>query len=441
MGFSKNAREIGTVLTLVAVANNSLGSYWDFFKAILHPPIHHEAAIVAGTPKWLVPPQYHPGWLQNAYLDQQDLPPSSILEYPGGIDTSVKTLTLNHPTIKTVVKNKMENLLARHNDPNASPELLGDFLESIYNDFQNRTAFPESYTEAEKTQAILDLTFLAATSVTNQFWTADEARNLIGVELPDGYDDTTQPMSVVYLDRQPRLFAAPLESCLPLLKDVLWRCVGADRAQHVNAHRHVASQFGNYLETRNPKLINTNVELGTRIIQFIADLPLDRNTKLELLSNIVGLSWEAEESGKRTWTGIQELSPIEVVLNPARVALTLLRTAADNSDTGYGDLNVTMDILANNEGVREAQAARGITNDAGARTFFRFLNNDKLNGKIPIYTKNDPRVAIFQNLQVPIIHLAEISRGLEIPSITNQAFIDRAISIGKKLRRLSVSTK
>ena len=102
-------------------------------------------------------------------------------------------------------------------------------------------------------------------------------------------------------------------------------------------------------------------------------------------------------------------------------------------------MNFTMDVLANNEGTKEEEAARTITNDAGARSFFKILNGDKLNGKIRVYNKYDPRVAIFQYFQRPILHLAEISRGLDVPSMTTDAFIDRAVEIAKKLERLDLT--
>ena len=317
----KNKLQRVALVATVLFSNNSLGADADFLKSIFFPKARSENS---STPTgchselvaWDVPPIYQPGWLENTFLEQQGLPEAPILNYPNGGDNQIRVLTLCHPTIKAVVKNKMESLLAEHNDPNAKPELMGDFLQSLYNNFQSQIAFPESYSETDKTQALLDLTFVAAASVSNQFWTTDEAQTQIGVNLPDSYYDVTQPISVVYLDRQPRIFSAPLESCLLIFKDILWRCLGPDRDQHVNAHRQITRQFDAYLQTGNPKLIKTNLEVGHQIIRLIAALPISRNSKLELLSSVVGLSWESEETGHRLWQDVKTLSPLETIINP-----------------------------------------------------------------------------------------------------------------------------
>ncbi|MBI4099965.1 hypothetical protein HY440_03060 [Candidatus Microgenomates bacterium] len=438
-------RKEAFLLGLVILANNNLQTYYDLFKSAgpklgSGQSISNEVPAIADSKlTWLVPPKYHPGWLENDFLDQKGLQPGSILEYPKGIDPEIRAVTLNHSIIKDIVTRKIQSLIADHYNPATQPALLGDFLQSFYDDFQNRIVFPENYSEEEKTQALLDLTFTAAASVTNQYWTTYDATSLLGIELPDGYYEMDKPISLVYLDRQPRLFAAPAESCLDLLGDLLWRCYGPDRSQHVNAHRKLSRQFGAYLETRNPKLIESNVEVGKKVMQFIADLPIPKNNKLELLSHVVGLSWEAEETASRLRHDVRDLSPLETLVNPLRTNLLILRAIVDSFFTGYGDLNVTMDLLANGEGVRETEIASTLKTDSGARKFFESLNGPLLNGKIPVYEKTDPRVLIFQNFQKPIIYLNELTQRVEIPSVTNQAFIERAVEIGKKLERLNLT--
>lgn len=261
-----------SALTLISLMGG-WGSWWAFQV----PGREFETKI----------PYPNPGWLETRNPQRPQ-----FVESNEGHKEYLKYMGKNDPLLNKILRTAFKDFFTSEKTENPHP-LLGDAFTKHLEYARNGLKSDSTHllTNEPSLENILHVAIFTFAAVYSPYFSKRELNEDFGVDVKVEEDNDQIWWLSGAADKVPTVFPADPKFCDRGGKDVLFRCLGVDRAVHFAEHLFLAHQY--FYSLNNQLQEARRIPNGAR---KIADLGRSREQQVRLLSFLGGNMWELKET-------------------------------------------------------------------------------------------------------------------------------------------------